>query len=695
LAARIVNIGQGMFMRQLRVPALACTGAVVMAAAFASAASAAAPGTVALRNSQSPAAARTPRVGSVAAGTQMHFEVDLKLPDQSGAQAFAQAVSTPGSSSYGAFLTPAQWEARFAPTAADVSQVESFLTQSGFTVEDVSDDRTAVSASGTAQQVEKAFGTSLSYHDVQGDSLLLADTSLSVPSNIAGVVGGVAGVSDTQLRPDKSTGAPATTPAASADFQQPAGFRVAPPCGAYYNQKLDTTLPRFPGFPADPPWAVCGYTGPQFRSAYNLSGPSDGAGVTVAVVDPYISPTLFSDAHEFASINDPGHPLKSSQFSEMLANKFNKGGPNQCDASGWFGEQTLDVEAVHDTAPGANILAAAAKNCDTTQLNRTLRKIIDKHLADVISNSYGDDGGDVLDTAGDRESTDTILLMGAATGVTVMFSSGDDGDEFTTIGQVAADYPASSPWATAVGGTTLQIGASGQRIGDFGWSTARSFLCNQALVAQQGCTSAQLGQWLPIDLALDGGSGGGTSVVYPQPFYQQGVVPPSLSTANGATPMRVVPDVSLEADPATGMLVGETQKFPNGTFYDQYRIGGTSVASPLLAGVVARADEARGDSVGFLNPVLYSLYGKPGAYDDILATHQDQSRADFTNSIDNTLGTEFTTRIIDYQGQEEFCDPTTGACTTRQVALSTTPGYDNMTGLGSPGGSFVQDLSRR
>jgi subtilase family serine protease len=686
-------------MRQLRVPALACTGAVVVAAALASAASGAAPATVQLRHSQSPAAARTPRVGSVAAGTQMHFEVDLKLPDQAGAEAFARAVSTPGSSSYGAYLNPAQWEARFSPTAADVTQVDSFLTQSGFTVDNVSDDRTAVSASGTAQQVEKAFGTSLSYHDVQGDSLLLADTDLSVPSNIAGVVAGVAGASDTQLRPDNSVGGPTSpstsTPTASGNFPQPDGFRVAPPCGQYYNQQLDNQLPPFPGFSGTPPWAVCGYTGPQFRSAYNLSGPNDGAGVTVAVVDPYISPTLFSDSHQLAAINDPGHALKASQFSELLANTFNHGGPNQCEASGWFGEQTLDVEAVHNTAPGANILAAAAKNCLTTQLNRTLRKIIDKHLADVISNSYGDNGGDVLDTAGDRESTDTILLMAAAAGVTVTFSSGDNGDEFTTVGQVAADYPASSPWATAVGGTTLQVGASGQRIGDFGWSTARSFFCNAALIAAQGCTAAQKGQWLPVDLALDGGSGGGTSVVYPEPFYQQGVVPSSLTNANGATPMRVVPDVSLEADPATGMLVGETQTFPNGTFYDQYRIGGTSVASPLLAGVVARADEARGSSLGFLNPTLYPLYGTPGAYDDILATHQDQSRADFINSIDKSQGTEFTTRIIDYQGQEQFCDPTSGACTTRQVALSTTPGYDDMTGLGSPGAKFVQDLSRR
>jgi subtilase family serine protease len=663
------------------------------------------PSRVQLRSSESPAAATSPQVAAVTAGTEMNFEVDVKLADQPGAQALAQAVSTPGGAAYGKYVTPAQWEARFSPSAADVDKVKTFLQDSGFTVGNVSADRTAISASGTAQQVEQAFATSLSYHSVQGDKLLLATRNLSVPADIAGVVAGVTGVSDTLARPDDSTGSPAVAPAgapsASGNIQQPAGFRVAPPCGTYYGQKLDATLPPFGGgYPATPPWAVCGYTGPQFRSAYNLGAADNGAGVTVAVVDPYVSPTLFADAHQFAALNDPGNPLPASQFSELLAKSFNKTGPNQCDASGWFGEQTLDVEAVHNTAPGADILAAAAKNCGTAPLNHMLRKIIDGHLAEVISNSYGDDGGDVLDSAGDRQSTDNILLMAAATGVSVLFSSGDDGDEFTTVGSVVADYPSSSPWATAVGGTTLEIGAGGQRTGEFGWSTANSFLCNAANVAQQGCTKKQLGTWLPVNLALDGGSGGGTSFVYPQPFYQHGVVPASLSERNasvvGPQPMRVEPDISMEADPATGMLVGETQTFPNGTFYDQYRIGGTSVSSPLMAGVVARADEAAGSSLGFLNPKLYSLSGHSGAIDDIPATApQDQSRADYANEIDSSQGILYSTRIVDYEGQEQFCDPTTNVCSTRPVALNAGPGFDSMTGLGSPAGNFVQALSRR
>jgi subtilase family serine protease len=648
---------------------------------------------VQLRNSASPDAARAAHVGSVAGSSKISFEVDLKLRNQQGAAAFAKAVSTPGSASFHKYLTASQWEARFSPSAGDVSRVRAFLQQSGFTVGSGTADRMAVSASGSASQIEKAFGTSLSLHRVDGRTLRLADRNLTVPGAIAGVVGGVTGVNQTLATPDNTTGAATPTAAPKAggpNFPQPPGFRVAPPCGTSYNSSIDNTLPPYGnGYPSNPPWAVCGYTGPQFRSAYGLTSGPDGTGVTVAIVDAYESPTLFSDAHHFAELNDPSNPLLASQFSELSASTFNNG--DLCGASGWFGEQTLDVEAVHNTAPGANILYAGAESCLTTALNESLHRIIDGHLASVITNSYGDDGGDLLDSADDRASTDNLLLMADGTGISVMFSSGDSGDEFTTVGAVTPDYPASSPYSSAIGGTTTQIGADGQMLGQFGWSTARSFLCDSTFESLGGCTDAQLNQWLPIDLALDGGSGGGTSYVYPQPSYQSGVVPTSLSELRGPTPMRVVPDISMEADPATGMLVGETQTFPNGVFYDQYRIGGTSVASPLFAGVIARADSAAGSSLGFLNPALYSLNGNSGAVSDVgPAGKQDQSRSDFVNSLNANDGFEFTTRIIDYEGPEQFCATADAkVCPRRDVALHATTGYDNMTGLGAPAAGFV------
>jgi subtilase family serine protease len=597
-----------------------------------------------------------------------------------GAQALAHAVSTPASASYGRFLTPAQWEARFSPTARQVAEVSAFLTANGLQVGRVSTDRMAVEASGTAAQIERAFSTSLSYHRIGGRNLRLTDRALSIPGRLAGVVVGVNGIDQVPARPADSA-------------PPPPGFRVAPPCGQYYNQLVDTTLPPYGnGYPANPFWATCGYKPSQLRSAYNLTGASDGSGVTVAIVDAYAAPTLLADAQKYSSINDPSHPLGDSQFSELLAPKFNHA--DLCGPSGWYGEQTLDVEAVHAMAPGAHILYAGAENCFQGDLTAAVRAIVDGHMANVITNSYGDPSGDVLDPPSVRAATDNLLLMAAGTGVSVMFSSGDWQDNYTLTGVVAPTYPASSPYATGIGGTTTAINAAGQRYTEYGWSTVRSYLCNSTYMKLGGCTDAQLGTWTPYSLSLDGGSGGGTSQSYHQPAYQAGVVPASLSKMFGNEPMRVEPDISLDADPATGMLVGETQTFPNGVYYDQYRIGGTSLASPLFAGLIANADQIAGHPLGFLNPAIYALNGQSGGLNDVLpAGKQDQSRADYANSIGPGDGFLYTTRIIDYEGPEQFCK-SMDSCARIDMTLHVTPGYDNMTGLGSPGSNFLSLLTK-
>jgi len=194
--------------------------------------------------------------------------------------------------------------------------------------------------------------------------------------------------------------------------------------------------------------------------------------------------------------------------------------------------------------------------------------------------------------------------------VSVQFSSGDQGDNFTTVGFNSPDYPASSPYATAVGGTSLAIGPSGERTGEWGWSTSKSILCTESLAALRalGCTKLKVGRYIPAAPGkYDYGSGGGTSYHYTQPSYQAGIVPAALAERNKAVvqgPMRTVPDVSMAADPATGMLIGETQAFPTGIEYGEYRVGGTSMASPLFAGVMALADQRAGKSLGFVNPEI-------------------------------------------------------------------------------------------
>ena len=176
-------------------------------------------------------------------------------------------------------------------------------------------------------------------------------------------------------------------------------------------------------------------------------------------------------------------------------------------------------------------------------------------------------------------------------------------------------------------------------------------------------------------------------------------MPAALATRNsavsGPAPFRVVPDISMDADPGTGFLVGETQHFPDGTYYDQYRIGGTSVSSPLFAGVVAVADQLAGTPLGLVDPTMYGLAATAPAtiYDAVPGPLQDQARVDYTNSVSAQRGFIYSTRLIDYQGPESYCDGT-GNCATRNVDLTVRSGYDDMTGLGAPSTGFVAALAK-
>jgi subtilase family serine protease len=691
--------------RRRLIAAIATLGSALTWGAAAQAPLAAAAGKAVVQAS-SPLATPSNAAGATPASTSIEFSVGLTPGDQAGAEALARAVSTPGSPSYRRFLTAAQWEKRFSPSNDSVKAVKSWLAEQGITVESVTPDRLTIQASATAATIEKAFGAPLGQYRHRGKVLRLASAPLTVPASVAGLISGVSGVDQNLATPDHvregAEGAPAARPRkkpAKEEIPQPPGFRNAEPCSSFYAEKLDMLDPAFgAGYPSPLPYAPCGYKPPQLQSAYDLSGPIasgiDGSGVTVAVVDAYASPTLLADGQEYASKNQPSQPLSSGQFSELLSPKFNQA--EVCEADEWFGEQTLDIEAVHATAPGANLLYVGAKNCGNA-LFQAVQQVVDGHLADVITDSWGDDGGDLIDSPGTRRSFDNVLLMAIGTGIGVQFSSGDEGDEFINFGTDVAGYPPSSPYQTAVGGTSVQIDQSGARTGELGWSTSKAVLCTAELAAEGECPKGKIGQYLPKPPGeyLYGG-GGGVSFNYPEPSYQEGVVPPALTERN--SPLtgirnRVEPDISMDADPTTGMLVGETQTFPEGVHYDQYRIGGTSLSSPLFAGVMADADQAAGGALGFANPLLYKLARDDSSvfFDITPQPLQALVRSDFVDEIDAEEGIRTSVRTLEYEGKIKFC-AANGSCSKEKVTLSTAPGFDSMTGIGTPGGGLIEAL---
>jgi subtilase family serine protease len=680
---------------------LLCLATVSGIAGASAAGAATTSGRTVLAGSAITAKARQHPVGGVARSSRVSFSLVLKLRDAAGAQALLRAVSSPGSSSYRHYLTTAQWEARFSPTTSQVRGARQWLRSQGFRVGAVSKDRITVSASGTAGQVERAFSTGLENYRVGGHTVRLATREMSIPASLAHSVVGAMGI-------NQNVATPAVAPAVRSPAltkkvvfpPAPAAFITGKPCGAYYNQKITTVTPAFGnGYPAKAPYTPCGYKPPQYRSAYGITSANTGKGITVAIIDAYGSATIASDATRYFNTNDPGNSFANAGFSQLLAAPFND--QATCAASGWLTEQAIDVEAVHSTAPDAHILYVGAKNCFDSGLLTAEQNVVDNRLADVVTNSWGDDAGDLLDDVATKTAYDNVFLLAGGTGITVQFSSGDNGDNFNLFGFSSSDFPTESPYVTSVGGTSLQIGKNGQQLGQAGWATGRSFKCT-ANAVNALCTHSMLNTWLPV--TYDGGGGGFTSYNFTQPWYQAPVVPTSLSERNanilGPVAMRVDPDISMDADPGTGFLIGLHQTFSNGTArYSETRYGGTSLASPLLAGVIADADQAAvdagGAAVGFINPAIYGLVTKAGAIDDILpGGKQGQLRVDhaFTYLGPGAKGNLDSFRELTYEGTITYCD-TTGNCATRPNTLSTAKGYDSMTGLGAIGPKFISDLS--
>ncbi|NIZ91955.1 S53 family peptidase [Kineococcus rubinsiae] len=633
------------------------TAAALAVPLFASAAVAAdTPGVTLLSGSRASFTETSRAVADTPAATPLSLTLDLRLRDAAGAEALAAAVSDPSSAQHGAFLSPAEYAKRFAATDASVRSVVSYLTSKGVHVTATSPTNRYVSIAVTAAKAESLFGVDLKQYEVDGKVVRANAAEVKLPTQLAPLVGAVQGL--TQAPVTKSSPAP-PSPA----------FVNSGPCSTYFGEKLATTLPTADGQVV--PYAPCGYVPSQLRSAYdvqkvqNSSAKIDGRGVTVAIVDAYNSPTILADANTYATRHGD-KPFAKGQFSELKPASYTYGygysdpvnGDDPCGESGWYGEETLDVEAVHGLAPGAKVLFSGAASCQDADIDMAVRKVVDGHLASIISNSYGDTGED-LDPAsiGAQHAT---FVQAAIEGIGVYFSSGDNGDETANTGSRQVDYPASDPFVTAVGGTSIGIDKAGKRSFETGWSTGRSAL------------DATGKNWTP---AFPGtyqyGGGGGVSQLFAQPSYQQGVVPASISEYFGGQPGRAVPDVSAIGDPNTGMLVGQTQTFPDGSVkYGEYRIGGTSLASPVVAGIMALGDQIAGRPRGFANYFLYDLAGTSAYHDSASKKLRAVVRVDFTNGVDASGGTTTTLRSIN-----------------DKQSIFVRKGYDDVTGVGQPNGT--------
>ena len=650
--------------------AAAATVAGTMAAVSGPAAAAPRPRETTLSGSAAPFISHTRSTGAVPAGSQLTVELWLK-PRLAAAERFATAVSTPGSRSFRHFLSPDAYTARFAASAATAARTQSWLRAEGFTAIGADSGRSYVRATATVSKIDAAFGVRELYYRaskaVNGGRYppRANNRPVSLPASVAGGVLAVTGLDNAELiTPLIHPSHPATDTHASVTKTQAPGTRIQAagpkvPCSQYYGQHIATGLPKKFGVTSFPSF-VCGYSATQMRSAYGASWAATGKGQTIALVEQGLTKNMFATLQDYAKANHMPAP-SPERYAELSLGKNTCGDPFNI-------EEQLDVESSYDMAPGANQLVVGGDSCDRKQSDNQATynadiAILDgtgNHpLATVASNSW--ESGTESQPLGQTKLVHAYLVRGAAEGVGMYFSAGDGSGVLE---------PSIDPYATAVGGTTLGVGAAGQRLFETGWSTGISQLEN--------------GHW--VFRGEDGASGGGPSVYWKQPAYQHGVVPKSLGTTRSA------PDISADADPFTGINVGLLVTSHGKRVFTEESIGGTSESSPLVAGMVTAAQQGQKVPFGFVNPALYKLTGTSAFHDTLPMTRKSPPlyrgiECDLLVFVNICLGPK-TDRIPSLTTNDDQSPSMKGY--TGQVTLR---GYDNMTGLGTPDmPNFVRDL---
>lgn len=318
----------------------------------------------------------------------------------------------------------------------------------------------------------------------------------------------------------------------------------------------------------DFPCQSAGYTnqcyGPaQLRAAYAfqslLNAGTDGSGRTIVIIDAFQDPTLTQDVKQFDNYYGLAAP-NLTVISPFGLTKYSSKDSNQ---KSWSGEIALDVELAHAIAPGANIVLAEAYSSADSDLLNVQRYVIQNHLGDVVSMSFGE-AEQCMDSAIQAQQH-SLFAAATAAGITLVAASGDQGAgqlACSGTGDIkAVSTPASDPNVTAVGGTDM--------VADLTTGTYQSeSVWNEA---------------------AHGSGGGGYSSLFARPAYQNAAV------SGGA---RGLPDISYSGSRADDVLIAWNNGY--------YGYWGTSVGTPQIAALVALADQSAGRDLGNINPALYS-----------------------------------------------------------------------------------------
>jgi subtilase family serine protease len=445
----------------------------------------------------------------------------------------------------------------FAQTEKE-QEIINYLESKGFTI--VYKSPFALIAEGTVNDVESAFNVKLGLYESNNGIFYKAVSDPTLPSFFSGVlIQGLSNYTNIYFETNTIT------------------------LGKIINGKLVLSSPfNFSGYLS---FAANMYSPQDIIGAYNIT--QGGKGTTIAIIDAYGDPTIYQDLQAF----DKKFDLPLVNLTVVPIGPYH---PIFGLFTGWYLETALDVETAHAISPYAKIVLVVPSS--PVFIPEAIDYIVTNDIANVTSMSFGIPEN-VLGDTGFYFVQDGVLYpnlpywdyyfeLGTAEGITFLAASGDEGATaggLTTYGGVS--YPATSPFVTAVGGTTLFV------------NVTSGYLSMQNSTATYGYETAWStdGMFFFPYVASDGGY----STYYPKPWYQYSL--------NGTT--RAVPDVAADANPYTGEII-----YALGV---ETVIGGTSLATPIWAGMVSDIISVTNKPVGLLNNILYWIYSNTTLYNQV------------------------------------------------------------------------------
>jgi len=648
---------------------------------------------------------------------QISVTVWLNPQNKAGLDTTVEQMYDKSSPSYHKFLTLKEFQSQFAPTAKQVGVVRAFLASHNMQVTSTEAHNLFVVAQGSVGDAQTAFNTNINRVMVNGVAHRATTSAPSIKEPAASAaVATVQGLSDlayqTNVSPAASpqTGVPyagvkpsaagadglffsgqCLRPAQTETFTTGGSTPKATYAGNRYGASItNTTAPNLP---------PCGYDAAEMQQAYGLTNVYknglDGTGQTIVIVDAFGSNTIAADANLFSELNGLP-PLTSSNFAIYTPNGSATCG-TACINGNWQFETTLDVEWAHAIAPGANIALVLAADNSLTNLDIANLFAIETGLGTVLSNSYGiQEIVLVQQDPSELVVENGISEIAAALGISHNISSGDDGDFLAAdtaegIPSVSVSANPASPFATGVGGTSTFLDSKSNIELQTGWGM------NFARIAEPTPNPPTIP---PLLFGFQSGSGGGTSVYFAKPKFQKG-------NTTGGVKFRQVPDISMNADPETGNEVVVTPTSVPGDDQFVEVFGGTSLSCPMFSAFWAIANQAAANEglgpLGQAAPILYELSGD--AITDVNVKAAD--------TLLNVTGTIFNPpNPPSFQSAAALAGPQPptirfvsalfqSSTSTRwdvftfgtDSSLATGPGWDNVTGLGTPNGlTFINKV---